>query len=68
MLETPINLCAVQPKIERRFPRDILVELHKTLIPKESVLCSSPKGHNSNKVKWISLSAQKDRKKTVTGQ
>ena len=29
---------------------------------KKSVLCSSPKGHNSNKVKWISLSAQKDRK------
>ena len=29
---------------------------------KKSVFCSSPKDHNSNKVKWISLSAQKDRK------
>ena len=32
------------------------------------VLRRSPNGHNSNEVKWISLSAQKDSKKTVDDQ
>ena len=35
ILETPITILCSSTKIERCCPRDILVELHKTLIPKK---------------------------------
>ena len=39
ILETPITILCSSTKIERCYPRNILVELHKTLIPKKVFSC-----------------------------
>lgn len=53
---TRISLCAVPLKSRERSPCDIFSRTAQDTLSRKSVLCSSPKGHNSNEVKWISLS------------
>ena len=52
-------------EMNQLFHSDIPVKHHKSHFLLSSVLCSAPKGHNSNLVKWISLFAQKATTETV---
>ena len=60
---TDLPLCS-SIKMNQLFHSDIPVKQHKSLLLR-SVLCSAPKGYNSNQVKWISLFAQKATEETV---
>ena len=53
---TDLPLCS-STEMNQLFHSDIPVKAQKSLLLR-SVLCSAPKGPNSNKVKWISLFAQ----------
>ena len=57
---TDLPLCS-STKMNQLFHSDIPVKQHIL----RSVLCSAPKGHNSNEVKWISMFAQKATEETV---